>query len=52
MYPYKLKLLVRRFDPDGSSYIDADGNAYSDFNYVVPLWPDEEPPEFDQTSFV
>jgi len=52
MYPYKLKLLVRRFDPDGSSYIDAEGNAYSDFNYVVPLWPDEEPPEFDQTSFV
>lgn len=51
MYPYKMKLLVRRFDPDGSSYIDADGNAYSDFNYVIPLWPDEEPPEFDQTSF-
>ena len=52
MYPYRLKLLVRRYDPDGSSYIDADGNAYSDNNFRIPLWPDEEPPEFTQTSFV
>ncbi|MEM9118228.1 MAG: hypothetical protein AAGD09_10140 [Cyanobacteria bacterium P01_F01_bin.56] len=52
MYPYKLKLLVRRFDPDGSSYIDPQGNAFTDNNYTIPLWPDEEPPEFTQTNFV
>lgn len=52
MYPYKLKLLVRRFDPDGSSYIDPQGNAFTDNNFAIPLWPDEEPPEFTQTTFI
>lgn len=48
VYPYKLKLLVRRFDPDGSSYIDAEGHAYTDINSAIPLWMDEEPPEFTE----
>ncbi|NEQ47005.1 MAG: hypothetical protein F6K00_27075 [Leptolyngbya sp. SIOISBB] len=52
MYPYRLKLLVRRFDPDGSSYIDAEGNAFTDNNFTIPLWPDEAPPEFTQTTFI
>ena len=49
MYPYRLKLLVRRFDPDGSSFFDAEGNAYTDINQAIPLWVDEEPPEFTGT---
>ncbi|MEM6836894.1 MAG: hypothetical protein AAF609_08555 [Cyanobacteria bacterium P01_C01_bin.120] len=51
MYPYRLKLLVRRFDPDGSSFVDQQGNPYTEQNFAIPLWPDEEPEEFRQTSF-
>ncbi|MEL6762954.1 MAG: hypothetical protein AAFO87_04675, partial [Cyanobacteria bacterium J06607_6] len=49
MYPFRMKLLIRRFDPDGSSLIDEDGRAYRDINGVVPLWVDEEPKEFTGT---
>lgn len=49
MYPFRLKLLIRKFDPDGTSVIDEDGKAYRDLNGVVPIWVDEEPPEFTGT---
>jgi hypothetical protein len=50
VYPYKLKLLIRKFDKDGSSYIDMEGNAYDEYNYAIPLWTDNEPREWQEVQ--
>lgn len=47
MYPYKMKLLVRRYDPDGSSYVDEHGNSYTESTDSIDLWRDDEPENYD-----
>lgn len=46
MYPFKMKLLVRKYDPDGSSYFDADGKPYTSTKDFVYLYHDTEPDDF------